>query len=582
MGGLGAVLTALARQQQRDGKINVSVILPFYSLMRQMPIASDILPYANLSMAVYPDKGYAATARAFEATLSPDAQPERSMERVSFSVATMPFWTDATNTTAVTVYLIGPGDIYPFNRAFDAKSVLDIYASPNGLPQEWKDLYFEKAAAKLIEHIHNSDVTTDPNQLVMREDSLSEQGVGIVHLHGATNAFLAHFLASRVKAGAFDSGGGRPGLVYTLHDYSDEVLYLNDAGNVDKFLNFPSAERRQLNQYRYGNEVFMSPLGINHADMVTFVSRTLTADLVEGRLEFHMKEIAMDAILAKARDGRFIGITNGIDLHSHNPFNSPSLSHNHLNFPSRFQEWPWSSAPKTVRILDRKQAAKDYLYRNGILTLDDLDRPLILFIGRFQYNKGLEFFDETTEYLVSRNARFVMMGQKNNYAHYKVVELRDRYPDNVLLIDDETNQKKWGIYLRAAADFAFVPSRTESFGLVAAEGLLFGAAVISTGVGGLREFLLLGTPSKSYNAYLFDLDSPRRLVLLKRALNDALDDFHRLRQDPGAYELFLEGLISSSVVLGWDQKNGPVDTYNRVYAKAIERARKVPKGGLWR
>jgi glycogen synthase len=639
MGGLGAVLTALAKQQQHDDNVDVSVILPFYSLTRHLPIAASITSYANLSISVYPGKGYGGNWQVNQAKFAaqtPHVQPERAMQEIKFGVYTMPYWIDDRNTSAITVYLVGPGSEHPFNQAFYAKSVLDIYSSPGDLPQEWRDLYFEKATARLIEHIHKESISpisalaspeqvdTPTNQSSSSASAAaveSTHGIGVVHIHGATIAFLTHFLAQRITAGAFDVGG-RPGIVYTLHDYSDEVLYLNEAGNVDKFLDFPSSERRTLNQYRYGNEVFMSPLGINHADMVTFVSRSLTADLVEGRLKFHMKEIAMDAILTKARDSRFIGITNGIDLHARNPFASLELSREHLTFPRRYPEWPWSSASDEALIADKKQAAKKYLYRNKLLTIEDLNRPLILFIGRFQYNKGLEFFEETTEYLASRNARFVMMGQKNNYAHHKVVELRDQYPDNVLLIDEEMEQKRWGIYLRTAADFAFVPSRTESFGLVAAEGLLFGAAVISTGVGGLREFLvdrpvlssskpssyIKNTPDliqstannatdidmvkikqnadteifSSYNAYLFELDSTRTSNSLRRALNDAIEDFHRLRRDSTAYEAFLEGLVSSSVALGWDQKGGPVNTYNRVYAKAMERARKIPKGGLWR
>ena len=43
--------------------------------------------------------------------------------------------------------------------------------------------------------------------------------------------------------------------------------------------------------------------------------------------------------------------------------------------------------------------------------------------------------------------------------------------------------------LRAASDISLVPSLEESFGLVAMEALLFGQPVVSTGVGGLSQFL---------------------------------------------------------------------------------------------
>jgi glycogen synthase len=597
MGGLGAVLTALAKQQQRAGHVDVSVVLPFYSLLRQPPFVDNVEHYVTLDVDVLDGKGFDgdwAAARPLASPMLRNTNPERRMSKIQFDVSRMPFWIDETNTTAVNVYLIGPGHEYPFDRAFRANDILSIYSSPSGLPQEWKDLYFEKAVSRLIEYEH-----TKAQAARVASASSNVRPVDIVHIHGATNAMLAHYLARSTHAGAY-AALGRPAVVYTLHDYFDEVTYVNNAANVDKFLDHPLEERPLLQQYRYGNEVFMSPLGISHADMATFVSRSLTEDLVEGRLDFYMKQVAMESILAKARSASFIGITNGIDLHARNPFNAPELVAKHLNFPSRGSGWPESTAPVSTRIRDRKRAAKAYLYREGLLTAEDLDRPLLLFIGRFQVNKGLEFFADTADYLARRNARFVIMGQQNSYSYDRVRSLRDRYPNHVTLIDDLEGQKRWGIYLRTAADFAFVPSLTESFGLVAAEGLLFGAAVVSTGAGGLREFLVdrprslpnqqttkhtmpqksntaISTstssgPSKMHNAYLFNPTPGESIKSLTEALSDALDELEQLRKNPDAHEAFLEYIISTSVALGWDQPGGPVETYHRVYAKAIESA----------
>ena len=57
-------------------------------------------------------------------------------------------------------------------------------------------------------------------------------------------------------------------------------------------------------------------------------------------------------------------------------------------------------------------------------------------------------------------------------------------------MEPEQIQEEYGPVLRAAADIVFVPSKTEAFGLVAAEGLAYGALVVTTGVGGLRDFLV--------------------------------------------------------------------------------------------
>lgn len=43
--------------------------------------------------------------------------------------------------------------------------------------------------------------------------------------------------------------------------------------------------------------------------------------MVEGPMDFYLKELIMPSILEHARTGNWIGITNGIDFTSFNPFN---------------------------------------------------------------------------------------------------------------------------------------------------------------------------------------------------------------------------------------------------------------------
>jgi glycogen synthase len=72
--------------------------------------------------------------------------------------------------------------------------------------------------------------------------------------------------------------------------------------------------------------------------------------------------------------------------------------------------------------------------------------------------------------------------------------------DGAVLIDDAATQERYGPLVRAAADVVLVPSKTEAFGLVAAEGLAFGALVVTTGVGGLRDFLVRGRASAAHKS----------------------------------------------------------------------------------
>ncbi len=59
----------------------------------------------------------------------------------------------------------------------------------------------------------------------------------------------------------------------------------------------------------------------------------------------------------------------------------------------------------------------------------------------------------------------------------------------VNVLSSERQQSQFGALIRAASDISWVPSRNEAFGLVGLEALLFGMPVITSGVGGMQEYL---------------------------------------------------------------------------------------------
>jgi len=129
-------------------------------------------------------------------------------------------------------------------------------------------------------------------------------------------------------------------------------------------------------------------------------------------------------------------------------------------------------------------------------------------------------------------------------------------------------QDHFGPILRAAADIVFVPSRTEAFGLVAAEGLSYGSLVVTTGVGGLRDFLRDRrdpTARGAHNAYFFTPTSRREL---EEALGDALDYLASL--STSQTEALVRQLIAQAHSLRWDRQDGPLDRYDIVYSTALQ------------
>ncbi|OZJ01804.1 hypothetical protein BZG36_05411, partial [Bifiguratus adelaidae] len=514
MGGLGMVLTALAVTQQKSNQMNVSVIMPYYTYLKSVVGEERMEKIADLSMNVRSWRGHDQTLNfsvwRFQyyvglntAELAKLQDMYKQGHRIQGAISF-----DLPPEQIIPVYLIGPGDRSPFERAFRANDILQIYSSPSGLPQEWKDLFFCKATALFIDYL----VTQRGSSASPMTPSLPT--VDVVHLHGATNAYVAQYLYDFATTSI--PSHQPPSIVYTMHDYLDELQYSNTVDNVLKFMsNDANEQSAQVQRYIHGHRMYMSALALDLADMVTFVSRTMAEQMVTGELDFYLKEFIMPSLLRRAQRGEFVGVTNGVDFAKLNPFSNQMMRDQGCAFP----DYALRSVEGTVGVGDivatagshsdtlplkpfllsndyrdyittAKESAKRYLIQHHMLVERDLARPVVLFVGRFQYNKGLEFFKSTLETFREHDAKLVAIGQKNNYPFEWIQQLEREYSDHFKLVATQKEQQKWSVFYRAAADFTFVPSLTESFGLVAAEGLLFGAGVISSGVGGLREFLV--------------------------------------------------------------------------------------------
>ncbi|KAI8144093.1 hypothetical protein BJV82DRAFT_513596 [Fennellomyces sp. T-0311] len=544
MGGMGMIVTALASAQQRSGLVRAAVVMPYYSFLKGKYRPEKVI---DLVIDVRDKQGRLIPMEFRVWRMIHPINPAANVTASDQAKQLPP-------TEQVPVYLIGPGNRKPFNLAFRARKTIDIYSCAQGLPMEWKDQYFDKAVAEFLAH-----QAAASDEIPLFASAKSTRHLDVVHIHGATNAYIAKHLRDHQRRNQL--GPRAPAIIYTMHDYLDELQYTNTVNNVKKFLDEPD---NYIDKYTRGNRVFMSSLGIDYADVVTFVSKSMATSIVEGKDDFYLKELVMDSVLRKAERGRFFGITNGVDFGTLNPFTHPRL------------------IQRKEYIMSAKDRAKKYLIRRKRLSPQDLDRPVVLFVGRFQYNKGLEKFEEAVQHFVQHNMKFVIIGQRNNYPLEWVKALQERYPDNVIVMSTANQQRQWSIYYRAAADFAFVPSLTESFGLVAAEGLLFGSPVISTGAGGLKEFLIdrprEDRNNEHYNAYLFEPTT------LGEAIADAAADYKRNKESKVRREEFILRMTRSAFALGWDRghRQGPVYEYMQAYniAMAERRTNKLSRHEL--
>lgn len=132
--------------------------------------------------------------------------------------------------------------------------------------------------------------------------------------------------------------------------------------------------------------------------------------------------------------------------------------------------------------------------RSGARAALGLDeRPTLLFVGRIQPLKGLTVAVEALGLLAERDARLVVVGGPSGAGGAEEVERVRSLVDSASLTDRVRFVEPQPHHLLSswyrAADVVVVPSRSESFGLVALEAAACGTPVVASAVGGLTTLV---------------------------------------------------------------------------------------------
>jgi D-inositol-3-phosphate glycosyltransferase len=159
--------------------------------------------------------------------------------------------------------------------------------------------------------------------------------------------------------------------------------------------------------------------------------------------------------------------------------------------------------------------------RHALHHLDLGGGPVLLFVGRIQPLKGLDVAVRALAALRRPDARLVVVGGASGAGGAHEVERIAKLAaelgvtDQLRLVDPVPHHLLSSYY--RAADVVLVPSRSESFGLVALEAAACGTPVVAAAVGGLRTlvdhgrtgFLVDGRDPAVFAAYAAQiLDSP--------------------------------------------------------------------------
>ncbi|MBK5331774.1 MAG: glycosyltransferase [Ilumatobacteraceae bacterium] len=158
-----------------------------------------------------------------------------------------------------------------------------------------------------------------------------------------------------------------------------------------------------------------------------------------------------------------------------------------------------------------------------------IDRPVLLFVGRIQPLKGPDVAVRALAALNRPDALLLIVGGASGLEgvgemrHVQGLITELGVEDQVRFIEPQPHHILSTYY--RAADVVLVPSRSESFGLVALEASACGIPVVASGVGGLltlvdhgdNGFLVHDRDPQRYAQYIAEiLDDPQEAVAMGR------------------------------------------------------------------
>ena len=203
---------------------------------------------------------------------------------------------------------------------------------------------------------------------------------------------------------------------------------------------------------------------------------------------------------------------------------------------------PVAMASRTVPSVSREQAQRE------TLPSEFVGKPVVLYVGRFSYEKNLALWVEVAQRVGAANGdtRFVLAGDGQLHDEIsnmiQATDIRDRF----LLLGEVAYSKLAQLY--AAANLLLLTSNHEGLGRVVCEAFFSGLPVVSTRCGGPEEII-----SDGQNGYLIPIGD--RAGLVNRVI-DLLHDPQKAatfgrRGQTHMQETLSEELLISTMIDCW-------------------------------
>lgn len=335
----------------------------------------------------------------------------------------------------------------------------------------------------------------------------------VVHGHDWQTGLLPAFLKLIPDA---------PASVYTIHNLSYSGVFSHEEF---AHLQLPG-EWWSADALEFFGNFSMLKGGIVFSDKVTTVSPSYAQEIQTPGFGY-----GFDGVL-RANHHKLRGILNGIDQDIWDPATDQHLA-DHYSVKHRY-------------LAGKRRNKQALLKQLGIELPDDqLDTPLLGFIGRLVEQKGVDLLLQVIPYILdNHDARFVILGSGEKHFENALRELAALYPQRLLLTLGYSEELAHRI--EAGSDLFLMPSRFEPCGLNQMYSLRYGTPPLVHHVGGLADSVVDATKETLANntATGFVFHEPSAGAMLngvERALN--------LYQKPARWHKLIRNAMTQD--FGW-------------------------------
>ncbi len=268
----------------------------------------------------------------------------------------------------------------------------------------------------------------------------------------------------------------------------------------------------------YHGSFNMLKTGIAYADKVTTVSPSYAREIMTQEFGY-----GLEGLLARRAED-VEGILNGVDYSIWDPRADPFL---------RAHYGPFELSGKQI-------CKEDLLERTGLHTRY-ATRPVLGFIGRMRWQKGVDLILDILPELLEMDLALVFLGEGDLEMETHLTNLSEQYPGQLAVIIGYTEELSHQIM--AGSDIFLMPSRYEPCGLTQLYGLRYGALPVTSNVGGLRD-TVVSWPDPEGTGFKFDRFEPEDFAAAVRtAVN--------LWEDPRGWEAMRERAMLRD--FSWEQ-----------------------------